>query len=437
MYKYAFIGAGPAALTAVSSLPNSDRCRSIVIELGKAEDRRICPELKSKSCSSCFEENCHVLNGLGGASATFGNKFCHLPASEGLFANMKPSERERHSVGHGMGAKTLNAATVIQHPNVPNRKVYDVQVAKLDDYREILNSLVRDVRSTTEIMVETGVDQIEEIGLGGYRLHLSTGSTIEAEQVIVATGRSGHKALRGWLSSLRVDFTENSPDIGFRIELPTRAVSEHFFYQDDPKYKFDFGELGSARTFCTCKGGAIVPVKFGRSVYADGAFLRKDTELTNLALMARTNDIFAVTELEDWCELENRKSSNVLVRGSFDVSGLSFDEVKQNVLACIPAGPKAAYAVILEMLVEQLLDRSKINLLSSDLKEPTKMSIYGPSIDNFWPKVELTSSFETSSAGLFVIGDAAGYSRGIYQAMFAGRAWAASQLIEQKISIAK
>lgn len=437
MYKYAFIGGGPSTLSAIASLSEVDRLSSVVVEAGKDDGRRICPQLKPKDCTSCYDEKCHVLNGLGGASATFGNKFCHFPASEGLFAGKAAVGSKVRSAAQVTHAKAANDGTVVQHPKVPNRKVYDVEVSNLDDYREHMAELIEEVRSTTEILVETEVEQIEQLDMGGFRLHLSSGSTIDAEQVVVATGRSGHKALRKWLTSLEVEYSENSPDIGFRVELPTRAISKHFFYQDDPKYKFTFGSLGSARTFCTCKGGAIIPVKFGGGVYADGAFLRKDTGLTNLAMMARTDDTFDAEALEEWCERENLHSDGRLERASFDVSKLTVDEVKQKVVASAPSGPNSSYAIILEKLVDQLLDRDKVDFLAPSLQEPTLMSIYGPSIDNYWPKVQLTNTFETSRSGLYVIGDAAGYSRGIYQAMFAGQEWAQAQQVEQNVGIAK
>jgi uncharacterized FAD-dependent dehydrogenase len=79
---------------------------------------------------------------------------------------------------------------------------------------------------------------------------------------------------------------------------------------------------------------------------------------------------------------------------------------------------------VLQHLVHQLFDEDKIAMLASNFDVPAELVLYGPSIDNFWPRVALSSNFETSNPGLFVIGDSAGYSRGIYQALVAGRAWA-------------
>ena len=87
-WKYLFIGSGPATLTAVLSLPPGDQRRTVVLEAGN-EIRAVCPELKSKSCSSCDGELCHVVNGIGGSSAMFGNKLCHFPASASVLDSCK------------------------------------------------------------------------------------------------------------------------------------------------------------------------------------------------------------------------------------------------------------------------------------------------------------------------------------------------------------
>jgi uncharacterized FAD-dependent dehydrogenase len=50
--------------------------------------------------------------------------------------------------------------------------------------------------------------------------------------------------------------------------------------------------------------------------------------------------------------------------------------------------------------------------------------IYGPAIDLYWPSPVLSSGFRTQIDGLSVIGDAAGVSRGIVQALVSGAAWA-------------
>lgn len=416
MFKYAFVGAGPAALSAVIELSLDDRAASVIVDAGLRAKRKVCPSLKDNSCSSCFESKCHVVNGVGGASAMFGNKYCHFPASSGVQDLMNVQAKTR----------APEASVVVQHPNIPNRKVYDVSIAHADSYRAAIDDLVSDVRSTTPILEGWSVENIERRGSGRYRLVSEAGETIDAENVVISTGRSGHIALRRWLDQLSIGYDENSPDIGVRIEAPSCAISRQFLYQDDPKFKFDFGKLGQARTFCTCKGGQIVPVKFGEGFFADGAFVRKDTGRTNVALMARTGERFAPQALEEWCNSVNEISEGRLLLGSLDEFSGNDSGLEQAIIDMIPEGPSPRYKMILQALLDRLINDPTCRMFDGAIGVNGPLKVYGPSMDLYWPKVHLSKGFKSSAEGVFVIGDAAGVSRGIVQAMAAGKSWANS-----------
>lgn len=431
MFKYALIGAGPAALSAVVELPLDDRRSSVVVDAGLGKGRKICPSLKRQSCSSCFNDKCHVLNGVGGSSATFGNKFCYFPASSGVqeLMDCKPGSETRSGTGE--------RGVVVQHPNVPNRKVYQVQIAHADTYREKIADLVADVKSTTPILEGWSVASIERHGTKWFRLVSETGEAIEAENVVIATGRSGHIALRRWLDQLGIKYVDNSPDIGVRIEVPSKMISSQFLYQDDPKFKFDFGPLGHARTFCTCKGGQIVPVKFGSGFFADGAFVREDTGRTNVALMARTGELFEPGLLEKWCRSVNEVNEGRLLLGVFDKLSGNNSSLQRAILNAIPEGPSLLYKKALQALLHRLLNDPSCQIFDDATVGSGQVKVFGPSIDLYWPKVHLTQGFRASVAGVYVIGDAAGVSRGIVQAMAAGKSWAYTVSSSEARSVAQ
>lgn len=420
-YLYAFIGAGPATLAAVSNLPRSIRERSIIVDQGRHKGRRICPELRSKSCSSCYGHNCHVTSGVGGASANFGNKFCNFPASEGVKELMVDPSRFAYS----SDASAVRSTNVFEYPNTPNRKVYDVSIARMDAYAHHMNDLISSVLETTEIREEFDVERIAE-ARGAFSITSTDGCEIVASNVVIATGRSGHKAIRRWLKNLEVAFEENTPDIGVRIEVETATINKRFFYQDDPKFKYDFDGLGQGRTFCTCRGGMIVPVKFGAGFFADGAFAKKDTGRTNVALMARTHETHDPDSLEEWCHSTNSRSQDNLLHGEFALSGLTDRQLVENLLSLIPEGPTSKHKLVLSALADKLVNDERVGMFSGGMRNGT-LRVYGPAIDRYWPRVELSRGFATRKRGLYVIGDAAGVSRGIVQAAAAGASWAATQ----------
>ncbi|WP_321340696.1 hypothetical protein [uncultured Cohaesibacter sp.] len=429
MFKYAFIGAGPATLSAVSDLSEVHRESTVIVEQGHGPNRPICPALKSKSCSSCFGDLCHVTSGVGGASASFGNKLCHFPASDGV-KELIPAFHQYEFLNRELSKKD---SAVIAYPNVPNRKTYNTNIAYKDDYTRRLESLISNAENNAEVVHSFKVKTINKISENHFHILSNDGAVLDTENVIIATGRSGHKDLRRWLSGLDIDYQENSPDIGIRLEVPTSELSEKFLYQNDPKFKFEFDGGLSARTFCTCIGGLIVPVKFGDGFFADGAFSRVDTGRTNIALMARTGDLFDPVELERWCHSINRAKNNVLELGSFDAKGMVGADIVQSIMDLVPDGPRVGYKIAIELMLSELVNNHLYEMFGSTKTVNGSVKIYGPSIDLYWPKVKLSKGFMTSVDGIYVIGDAAGYSRGIVQSIASGRSWAKSSIASDNV----
>ena len=422
MYSYAFIGAGPATLAALIELPSDIRRSAVVLEAGRGK-RRTCPSLKTNSCQSCFGDLCHVVNGVGGSSAMFGNKSCYFPASSvisSFFGEASDAKNPFDPVRSDM------EKTVLSHPNVPNRKVYEASISMADQYRDAMATLVGKAMEATEFLEQWQVEEIAKLKNGSFRITSSTGAKVEARNVVIATGRGGYLSIRKWLDRLGVDFVEQSPDIGIRLEAPSEAFSDRFLYQTDPKFKFDFGELGTARTFCTCQGGSIVPVKFGRGVFADGAFLRKDTGRTNTAIMVRTGEIYSASQLEFWCESANSNTQGHLLLGEVSGNSQQSCQLVAGILEAVPEGPSKKFKKALRVALNELLTNETCKIFDGDLQDIGPLKVYGPSIDLYWPKVEIRHGFKTSIEGVFVIGDATGVSRGIFQAAMSGRGWAHS-----------
>ena len=92
-----------------------------------------------------------------------------------------------------------------------------------------------------------------------------------------------------------------------------------------------------------------------------------------------------------------------------------------------PEGPSKEHSVLMAKLLDQVVGGEFVELISRDLPANSRMKVFGPAIDLYWPRPFLNEGFKTSIEGVTVIGDAAGRSRGIYQALVAGTAWALHQ----------
>jgi len=64
-YDVVIIGAGPAGLFAAYELAENSNLKILIIEMGKAVDKRKCPMWITGECAKC--EPCHILSGIGGS----------------------------------------------------------------------------------------------------------------------------------------------------------------------------------------------------------------------------------------------------------------------------------------------------------------------------------------------------------------------------------
>jgi len=426
-FNYIFIGAGPAALAAANVLTQNNVQDILVLDAGPEFAARGCPGLAQAACLSCAGDLCQVTNGVGGSAAGFGNKLCHLPASDGLRALIPDSDWPTI----GTMVADLVGRYVTGSQSIGDRKIdsqlkhYDTDVLMRREYRMLIQRLIGGLGSTAQLRSGSRVESISKLVDGGFVVKVSGQPLLRARNVVLATGRSGHEFIRNAFDSLGVSYRENAPDMGLRIEVNTASIEHGFFYQDDPKFKFEEPE-GVSRTFCTCRDGVIVPVKHGEGVFADGAFINRPSGRTNVALMVRSNAQVAPDRLEAWVRTINRQAQEQLILDEIE-EGTGIDEIAARVIRAIPEWPFDAHRVLFERLVRKMIGRDGVLLLQSK-RNLGSVRIYGPAIDRFWPSPELQHGFGSSVTGLSVIGDAAGLSRGVVQSIVSGTSFALNEL---------
>jgi hypothetical protein len=430
--KYLFIGSGPATLAAVLSLPHKERRQSVVLE--GANDRiKICPQLKAKSCSSCDGDLCPVINNVGGASAAYGNKLCHFPASDGVLSASPTGQNLALSddlLDNLLARSMEQCANVVDFnprtlPGI--RKHYYAERLLLEQYKGIIKRIVERANSYVPIRSGHIVKDIQKLSDGRFLVSGDFPGIYLADNVVVGVGRAGYGFVQPWFDSLGIHYSALAQDVGYRFEFDSRIANQRFFYQQDPKYKFSYANLGSARTFCSCQEGVIIPVKFGSSFFADGAFLKAGSNRTNFALMARAKQALDAAKLEEWCKSVNIRHGNSLRIGKVQIGSKTPEELTNEICSLLPEGPSDEYTQLITRAsfdIFALPDNPIASLAMRPSDAAKDLVIYGPAIDRYWLKPELGMGFQASVPGVYIIGDASGLSRGIVQAMISGIAWA-------------
>ncbi|ABD88218.1 hypothetical protein [Rhodopseudomonas palustris] len=421
-WDYVFIGAGPASLIAAGLLSKSQPGACILIlEAGGTLKHRGCPGMRRRTCTDCSKSGCRVTMGVGGSSAGFGNKMCRFPASSETLSLVPQEVRLQvediiaQLLGRDPGPPEVSEFPV----GTVRRKFYSADVLFRSEYGALIAKLLAELSHSVELRSDAAVASVQK-GAEGFELQLASGEKVKTSKLVLGTGRSGHKFIRRTLDSLGVSYVEAETDVGIRLEARTGLFSESFFYQNDPKFKVDHGELGTSRTFCACRGGHIVPVKFGNGFFADGAFVSGLSDVTNVALMVRSSQLLTSEQLDEWCRFVNVRSGQSLLLGEVSAEG---GPSAATILASVPVWPSDRHKSLMAELLDAVVAGKQVDMFGTSIPGEA-VKIYGPAVDRYWPLPSLSTGFQTNVEGLSIIGDAAGLSRGIVQALASGVGWA-------------
>ena len=427
------LGAGTAALAAANRLLDLGISDFLILEKGNNINKRTCPGVKTFDCKFC-RAGCYTIEGIGGSNALHGNKICYFPASSEILSNC--DENEKQTILNYLN----NYRPYVDNNNLPftsayqdSFKFYYSDVLNKNEYKFFINSLT--VRLFEKQLIASNVDIIKiEKRRDGFVLKDEKGQEYFCSNLVMATGRSSYTFLKNIFDSLQIRYSSLNQDIGIRIETNKENFNETYYYQVDPKIKFEYESLGLARTFCAHNQGLVVPVQFGNTFFADGAFSDNFSNHNNIALMVRSNEGLTNFELEDWCKKMNAYCNNSLVLKKINLSEKSKTELTNEIFSSIPFFPSEKHKELMRKLVSNLFDSNQYGILNNTLN--FELTIYAPAIDRYWVAPALDRNLQTIGVkNCYVIGDAIGKSRGILQAMFSGVLWAnafSKTLIKEK-----
>jgi uncharacterized FAD-dependent dehydrogenase len=419
-YKIIFIGAGVSNLAASNRLLNYSINDFILIEQGNLLNNRKCIGEDSKSCKKC-QDGCATLEGVGGANALNGNKLCYFPASDGLLNSFSKVEIDLAiNFLNDLVSPYFDKSLIANKMNYNDRKYYNSDVFNKKDFALLIEKLAGALNN--KIITGTKVVEIENTS-EGFCITTAKGHKYFCETLVMGTGRSSYSFLPNQLKKLNVEYDYQIQDIGIRIEAHKDCFTEDYYYQVDPKFKYNWEGLGSGRTFCAHNQGKVVPVKFGNSFFADGAYDKDFGNLNNIALMVRGLQPLAIDDLENWCSRINTNSDNNLLLGSIELNQSESEIIKQ-ILNLIKIFPTKSHKSLMENLLLKSFS-GKHKLIKTKKNFNSILNIYGPAIDRQWVVPAIDNNFQIKNLqSLYVLGDTIGQSRGFIQAMFSGAIWA-------------
>ena len=462
-YDVIIIGAGPSGIFCAYELKRQrPGPKVLMIEKGRAIEKRQCPKRKTKVCVGC--KPCSITTGFAGAGAFSDGKLSLSPDVGGNLPEIlgydKALEliRESDQIYLKFGAdarvygvdKEKELREIRRKAITANLKLIECPIRHLgtEEGYKIYQRLQRHLEEQgVEMLFMTMVTEIN-IEDGAVRfVTTDKGETYFADEIVAAVGREG----ADWFSHVcrdhAIETQVGTVDIGVRVEVRDEVME--FLNQNLYEAKLVYHTPtfdDKVRTFCTNPSGEVAAEYYedGLAVVNGHAYKSKEykTNNTNFALLVSKN---FTKPFKTPIEYGKRiaELSNMLCDGRIMVQtfgdfrrGRRTTEERLCRNNLIPTLKDAVPGDLSLVLPHRIMVDIEEMILALDKVTPGIASdetlLYGVEVKFYSNKVVVNKEFETSIGGLRAVGDGASVTRGLQQASANGLSVARSIL--QKIS---
>ena len=447
------IGAGPAGIfTALEMLRKGSRKKIVLAEKGRAVQRRHCPKNETKKCMNC-KPYCHITSGFSGAGAFSDGKLSLSCEVGGDLPELIGRDRAQELIDytdgiylsfgadeHVEGAENSDAVKEIRRRAIQaGLKLVDCPIRHLgtEKAQELYLAIQEHLAANgvellfdtlcTDLFIRDGVCR-------GARLENASGAIeVEAENTVIAAGRGGADWLEQQCSMHNIHHKPGTVDIGVRVEVRTEII------EDVNKALYESKLIGypkpfknKVRTFCQNPGGFVSQENYdgGLSVVNGHSYKELKSPNTNVAILCSHNFTEPFNQpiafARRICELTNMLSGGgIMVQRFGDVIDGKRTWQKEldhsNVRPTLPdavagditfAMPYRTMTNIIEFI------RAMDHVVPGFASDETLL--YSPEVKFYSNKVKLDTELNTSVGGLFCLGDASGWTRGLMMASAMG-----------------
>ena len=303
-YDIAIVGGGIGGLMAAfRAKKNSPDSKIIIIEKGFTLEKRHCPAGHNKKCIHC--NICSITSGYAGAGAFSDGKFNLGSAYGGTMGD---------ELGESTAMKYINCVDDIlrnfsdDYPELyksnedlklkclqNNLRLLDMNVRHLGTDKNY-NTMLKLIKWLGENgVVLTSLTDCKDIDKAdnGYILtleHKNETSTVTADKIIIATGRSGANFVTSFCHKFNIQIGANSVDIGVRVEMKDAVWKEFSSQIYEPKILYRTKTFEDrTRMFCFNQGGLVSAENNQGVITANGhsfAEPEKKTDNCNFAILS-------------------------------------------------------------------------------------------------------------------------------------------------------
>lgn len=468
-YDLIVVGMGPSAAFLAYELIQLDNYKNVLlIDQGKAVEKRVCPMEKAGKCLNC-KPYCNITCGFSGAGAFSDGKLnsyhlsskdkdgnIYLGGNDGGYFKKYLSNKEIYDlltytdnvylefgadkklngVEHMDEIKKIQEKAAKQNLNLVSYPIRHlgtekahILYTKIEKYLEEHGINMMYETEVKDIIVENNIVK----GVKIHSLKEKKDNIIYGKKVVLAVGRKG----ASWLSDIcrehNIETKLGSVDIGVRYELPDKVMKEINEYMYEGKF---IGKLtpyrDKVRTFCQNPSGFV-----SAEVYDNGLTLvnghsykdRKSTN-TNLAILVSHHFTYPFDKPIEYGEnvaknLNSLGGNSIMVQRLGDIfrgrrtwpEDLEKNSVEPTLKSAVPGD--ITYGLGYRTMKDILEFIKAVDNVVEGFANPDNL-LYAPEIKFYSNEVVLDKNFQTSVKGLYSIGDGGGLTTGLMMASCAG-----------------
>lgn len=387
MYDVAVIGSGPAGLFAAMELTKNKNLSVLVLEKARRlnDSRNVSLGWLGGSARSSIK--LFAQEGFGGEIVTkkLLDQFLNRMKNYGSGA-LRPSKKK---LSQKLIVKAKSLGFEVDEPTTISYS--EDKMIKLGDF------LYNELKSKATVVHKMNITSITKER--GYFLIKTEDGHFKARKCILALGRGGADWFINQNPDMGIAHTQDYFDFGVRLEFPAQVIRE--FTDKNPNFRLRYG---SFKTSVPILYGTVETEEIGSIRSSNGrAWSSSRGHLATISVMNRFQSPKSFEDVYRLSEIVNVISEDLLLRDS-----LSKILKNENMIG------------ELKEFVDVIKGVRELTRLFPDIQK--KCTVYGPETRLNALRFKLTSSMESSTKGLYIVGDMSGHTGSFVQAACSGLA---------------
>ena len=450
------VGAGPAGIfTALEMIKKGSDKKIILVEKGKAIEKRTCPKHKTKECINC--NPCNITTGFSGAGAFSDGKLSLSYEVGGDLPEMMGAEYMQDMINYTDGIYLEFGADTKVEGLGQTEKVKEIRKKAIQSGLKLVDCPIRHLGTEKAQEIYLAIEKyLQDNGVEILFRHsceniLLDGDTckgvivkdetkrdaesfeILADSTVVAVGRRG----AGWLEKVceehEIAHAPGTVDIGVRVEVRNEIMEDvnNVLYESKLiGYPKPF--KNKVRTFCQNPGGFVSQENYDNDLAVVNGHSYKElkSKNTNLAILCSHNFTEPFNQPIEYAEKVGELTNmlgdgHILVQRFGDIiDGKRTWQKELSRSNVTPSLPDAVAGDITAAMPYRAMTNIINFIKDVDTVVPGFASeetlLYSPELKFYSNKVKMDTDFNTNIKGFHCLGDSSGWTRGLMMASAMG-----------------